>query len=62
VDDSARRIQKLGAADIRAAQAEIEKLAALLQSSTERGVRPDDLGDAFAKLTHLEQRLSEART
>jgi hypothetical protein len=62
VDDTARRIQKLGAAEIRAAQAEIEKLAALLQSSTERGVRADDLGDAFAKLTHLEQRLSEART
>jgi len=62
VDDTARRIQKLGAREIRAAQTQIEKLAALLQSSTERGARADDLGDAFAKLTHLEQRLSEART
>jgi hypothetical protein len=62
VDDCALRIQKLGSRQIRAARAEIEKLAALLQSATERGVRIDDLGDAFAKLTHLEQRLSEART
>jgi hypothetical protein len=62
VDDCALRFEKLGVAEIRPAQAAIEKLAALLQSATERGVRVDDLGDAFAKLTHLEQRLFEART
>jgi hypothetical protein len=61
VDAGARTIRELGARDSRAAQAEIEKLAALVQRATERGIQPDELGDAFAKLTTLEQSLSESR-
>jgi len=61
VDTTSRTIQNVGVADIRGAQAEIEKLTALLQSAAEHGLTPDELGDAVAKLTQLEQSLSEAR-
>ena len=37
------------------------RLASVLQSAAEHGLTPDELGDAVAKLTQLEQSLSEAR-
>ena len=43
-------------------QAEIEKLVALLQTSLEHGMKPDELGDAFAKVAQLERSLSKPRT
>jgi hypothetical protein len=60
VDTRWPAIQQLGAEDAGAAHAEIEKLSALLRISTERGLSSDDLGDAFAKVSQLEQTLSSA--
>jgi hypothetical protein len=59
VDTRWPAIQQLGAADAGAAQVEIEKLSALLRTSTERGLTSEELGDTFAKVTHLGQTLSQ---
>ncbi len=62
VDTRWPAIQKLGAEDVGAAQVQVEKLWALLRSSTERGIDQDDLSDAFAKVTHLGQTLSQPKS
>jgi hypothetical protein len=62
VDTKWPAIQTLAAEDVAAAQVEVEKLSALLRSSTERGINQDDLGEAFAKVLHLGQTLSQARS
>lgn len=59
VDTRWPAIQQLGAADAGAARVEIEKLSALLRTSTERGLTSEELGDTFAKVTHLGQTLSQ---
>jgi hypothetical protein len=61
VDDGARTIRELGVGDLRAAQNEIEKLVAHLQTSLEHGKKPDELRDAFAKVAQLERSLSKPR-
>jgi hypothetical protein len=53
-------IQMLATEDVPAAQGEVERLLALLRSSNERGLSRDDLGEAFAKVLHLGQTLSQA--
>ena len=53
-------IQQLVVEDATAAHAELEKLSAILRSATQRGLSPDDLGDAFARVTRLEQTLSHS--
>jgi hypothetical protein len=62
VDVRGPAIQKLGAEDVGAAQVQVEKLWALLRSATERGIDQDDLSDAFAKVTHLGETLSQAKS
>jgi hypothetical protein len=52
-------IQQLVVEDTARAQAQLEKLSAVLRSATQRGLSPDDLGDAFARVAHLEQVLSQ---
>jgi hypothetical protein len=52
-------IQNLSAADPRAAHAEVEKLWAVLRNATERGMTQDDLGEAFGKIMHLSQTLTQ---
>ena len=61
VDAGARTIRELGVGDRRAAQAEIEKLVAHLQTSLEHGMKPDELRDAFSKVAQLERSLSNPR-
>jgi hypothetical protein len=61
VDAGARTIRELGVGDLRAAHAEIEKLVAHLQTSLEHGMKPDELRDAFSKLSQLERSLSSPR-
>ena len=61
VDASARTIQEFDVGDRHAAQAEIEKLVAFLQTSLEHGMKPDELGDAFAKVAQLERSFSKPR-
>jgi len=62
VDASTQTILEFGVGDLRTVQAEIEKLVALLQTSLEHGMKPDELGDAFAKVAQLERSLSKPRT
>ena len=61
IDTKWPAIQTLATEDVAAAQVEVEKLSALLRSSTERGISQDDLGEAFAKVLRLGQTLSQAR-
>jgi len=58
VDTRWPAIQQLAAEDLDAARAEMEKLSALLRNATQRGLGAEELGDAFAKVTQLEQALS----
>ena len=59
VDVRWAEIQKLGEEDRAAARADAEKLWTVLRSATERGIAQEDLAEAFAKVMHLGQTLSQ---
>jgi hypothetical protein len=60
VDTRWAAIEQFGITDAGALRSELEKLTAVLHSAAERGLTPEDLAGAFAKVTHLEQSLSQA--
>jgi hypothetical protein len=57
VDAKWPALQKLGNENPARAQAEVEKLWAMLRDSIDRGINQDDLSDALAKVMHLGQTL-----